>query len=265
MKSLIFSLFILLAGSLAYAQEDVPPSGKPGECYAKFYVPNEYEFKEVTEIDKPAYTKTVDVPPVYETVYDTTVVRPAQKKLQVLPAVYETVVEEVMIAPATTKWKKGPVDPSCLSPNPEDCRVLCLVEVPAEYKKFERRVLKTPSRTREVNIPAEIKVTSRKVMVKPATTKEVTVPPTYKTVMKRVVSKEGGYTEWKPILCGPQMTREVIKNIQLSLLDAGYKPGEPDGIVGAQTAEALMKYQKDNDLAHGNLYLETVDKLGVDY
>ena len=41
--------------------------------------------------------------------------------------------ERILIQPATTKWVKRKADRNCLSADPNDCLVWCLIEVPAEY------------------------------------------------------------------------------------------------------------------------------------
>ena len=45
--------------------------------------------------------------------------------------------ERIEIAPASTKWVKRKADKNCLSADPNDCMVWCLVEVPAQYKTIK--------------------------------------------------------------------------------------------------------------------------------
>ncbi|MDX2003427.1 MAG: peptidoglycan-binding domain-containing protein [Chitinophagales bacterium] len=267
-NSKLFSVIMILALSfMAQAQDgNYPPNAEVGKCYSQMYVPNEYDYKEVTEIDRPSYKKKIQIPAIYEYVYDTIIVTPAQKKLEVVPESYTTVIETVMVAPPTTKWVTGKRDPNCLSDNPADCKVVCLVEVPAKYTTYSRRVLDTPSYTREINVPAEIKISTRKILKSPARVEEYEVPATYKTVMKRVVSKKGGYTEWKEILCDDQCGPDLIKKVQQALNAKGYDAGPADGVMGAKTIQALVQYQTDKKLPLGKeLNLETVRSLGIDY
>jgi len=49
------------------------------------------------------------------------------------------------------------------------------------------------------------------------------------------------------------------------LTKAGYEPGPSDNIMGARTKAALTKFQKDKNLPVGNLDLETLKALGVNY
>jgi hypothetical protein len=260
------AIFALALAHTGFAQDgSYPPNAEVGKCYSQMYVPNEYDYKEVTEIDRESYKKKIQIPAMYEYVYDTTIIRSASKKLEVVPESYVTVVETVMVAPPTTKWVTGKRDPNCLSDNPADCKVVCLVEVPAKYTTYSRRILETPSYTREINIPAEIRISTRKVLKAAAREDEYEVPATYKTVMKRVVSKKGGYTEWKEILCADQCNADLIRKVQQALTSKGYDPGPADGVMGSKTVQALVQYQTDKKLPLGKeLNLETVQSLGID-
>ena len=56
--------------------------------------------------------------------------------------------------------------------------------------------------------------------------------------------------------------RERIKNIQQELRRQGYDPGPADGVMGARTAAALKKYQRDNDLRQtGRIDEDTCESL----
>lgn len=60
-------------------------------------------------------------------------------------------------------------------------------------------------------------------------------------------------------------TPEIIRNLQQALLDAGYNPGPVDGISGPRTLAALEDFQKQNNLATGQITKETLRALGVEY
>jgi hypothetical protein len=243
--------------------EELPPFAEPGKCYARCIIPDQFEFKEEQVIDKPAYFKTEVIPPVYGTVYDTVVVKKSFVKKIFIPAEYEVTTEDVLVKPATTKWQKGKADANCLSANPADCQVWCLVEVPAVYRKVTKKVLKTPASTREELVPAEVKVVERKVLLEPAKTNRVEVPATYKTVMKKVLAKKGGYQEWREVLCADKLDEQRILAIQKALKSEGYDPGPLDNVFGTKTKEALIKFQQDKGLPVGNLNMETLKALGV--
>ena len=167
-------------------RNDLPPNPKLGECYARVVVPPQYESATEQVVTRPASKRidivparyaTVDetvvvreatkrleiVPATYKTVTEEIVVRPAGKQLRTIPAVYEDVTERVLVREAYTTWKRGSVwlaqakqvrrgVGTAVAGNPTiqgvDDDVLCLVEVPAEYRTVTRRVEKVrPSRS----------------------------------------------------------------------------------------------------------------------
>ncbi len=265
-SALILFFAFVVCGHAAFAQGDVPPNAEAGKCYARCYIPDEYGFIEQEVQDKPASKKVKVIAAEYKTVKDTIVVKPARKKLQVIPATFETVREQVMVEPARTEWVKGKADPGCLSENPEDCQVMCLVELPATYKTISRKIIKTPARTDEIDIPAELKIVEKRVLVRPASTQEINIPATYKTELRRVITNKGGYSEWREILCSQDINTDVIRKVQEALTKAGYNPGPIDNILGNATKEALRKYQLDRGLPVSTaLNLETLKALGVNY
>jgi len=60
-------------------------------------------------------------------------------------------------------------------------------------------------------------------------------------------------------------TPDLIRRIQQALANAGYKPGPADGISGPRTLNALNSFQRDNNLASGDITKETLRVLGVDH
>lgn len=242
---------------------DYPPNAVPGRCYARCIMPDKYEFREEQVIDKPSSTRSTNVPAKYKTVFDTIVIKPETKKTVTKPAVYETVTVDSLVTPATQKWVKGKGDQNCLSANPKDCEVLCLVEVPAVYKPVTRKVEKSPAITTEEIVPAITRVMPRKVLEEASQTLKSEVPATYKTVMTKVLVSKGGYEEWREVLCKQEATSEKILAIQRALKNEGYDPGPLDNSMGSKTKEALVKFQQDKGLPIGNLNIETLKALGV--
>lgn len=305
-------------------------------------VPAEFETLTERVMIKPETKRLIAVPAEYETVTETYEMEAAYTKIEVLQPQFETVTERVETKPASTKWMKKSADANCLSANPDDCLVWCLVETPAEYQTITKRVnkgcdgsgiaaagcirtievpakmgtltvhkVKTPATTREEIVPAEYKnvtvhklktpattggveipaeyITLTKQVVKvPATTREEEIPAETRTITTRVVKtpsttltedipaetvtvtkrrllKPGEFSEWREILCGEKVTGYTIHQIQAALLSAGYDPGPIDNTMGARTKAALIKFQKDKNLPVGNLDLETLKALGVDF
>lgn len=247
------------------ADADFPPNAQPGKCYARCIIPDQFEFREEQIIDKPAKYKTETTPATYGIVLDTVMLKQEYVKTVNVSAQYDIVSDDVLVKPATTKWEKGKADASCLSANPADCQVWCLVEVPAVYKKVTRKVLVNPATTREEVVPAQFKTVEKKVMIEPAKSEKVLVEAaTYRTVMRKIITKEGGYQEWREVLCANQLNEQRILAIQKALQREGYNPGPLDNVFGTQTKEALIKFQQDKGLPIGNLNMETLKALAVD-
>lgn len=150
-------------------------------------IPAVYETVTEQILVKEAGKRIEVTPAVYETVTEQVIDQPAHTKKTTIPPVYETVTERILIAEETQRWEKGKKDPNCLSANPDDCRVMCLVTVPAQYKTVAKQVTKTPARVVEEQVPATYRTMSKQVVKTPATTKEVVIPAEYKTITKQVL------------------------------------------------------------------------------
>ncbi len=315
---------------------------------------------------KEASKKLIEVPAVYEDITEQYVIEPAITRADTLKPKMETEYSRIETKPASTKWVKKSATANCLSANPDDCMVWCLVEtppeyqttpirvnkgcdgtgvansgciktievpakmgsrtvhklkssasvreetVPAEYKTITKRIVKTPATTKEETIssqelaekkqalktpatireeeipaeytmlpvqvlktpasfreevtPAEYKTVTSSVLKKAATTKKETVPAEYLTIPKRKLVKAGGFTEWREVLCGEKITSGyTIRQIQQALKTRGYDPGPMDNAMGGRTKTALLKFQADKGLPSGNLDMETLKALGINY
>ncbi len=188
----------------------LPPNASAGECYARVWVPAQYEtrtrevlrkeasaqievvaavYETVEEqvLVKEATTRLEIVPARYETVEEQVLVKPAEVRYEVVPAEYQTVQEEVLIKEAYTTWKvgRGPIERIDTATG----EIMCLVEVPAEYATVEKTVLVAPATVREVEIPAEYMTVEKEVVVEPERTVEIEVPAEYATVtMQKLVT-----------------------------------------------------------------------------
>jgi len=242
---------------------DYPLNAIPGRCYARCYQPDVYEEVPQMVIDKPASYHIEKVPAKYETVTDVVVVKAAYTKTVNVPAEYELITEDELVTPAGKKWVKGKADQNCLSADPKDCEVLCLVETPAVYKKVTRKVEKTAAYTKEVEVPAVTKNVERKILIADAYDNRIEIPATYKSVMQRVLVRKGGYAGWKEVLCQQDITESKIAAIQKALIREGYDPGAIDNQMGQMTRDALIQFQRDKGLPVGNLNIETLNALGV--
>lgn len=192
------------------APELLPPNAKPGECYARLFIPPEYTTETEKMLKKEASEKLEITPAKYEWIEEKVLVKEASEKLEIVPAAYEWVEEKVTVEPASTKieqvsaeyewieekvldkpahtvWKKG--DGPVQKINHATGEIMCLIEVPATYKTVKKRILKAPPKTKKVEISAKYKMMKKRVMKTPPKVEKVAIPAEYKTVkIKKLIT-----------------------------------------------------------------------------
>jgi len=71
------------------------------------------------------------------------------------------------------------------------------------------------------------------------------------------------FLHWHAILCSINTTPIIVRKLQQALLAAGYNPGIIDGIIGLNTVRAIASYQKEKNLAVGQITIDTLKSLGI--
>ena len=314
MKKLILLAAVIFAFSAAKAQID-PSMGTPpqptefGKCYAKCWISDKYDYVEERVQLTGGETTSKKVPAKYETAYEEVLIKEASTKYVAIAAVYETITKKVMskegsckvnytpaqyetkttqklVAAASGQWERKLKTPNCLSSNPDDCYILCWVEVPAvydydvdmveisaekydtiytgeEYTTVTVTALKTPATYTVSDVPAKYKSVPVQKLVKCEDIITNTTDATYKTNKRKVLIEAGGYTDWVEVVCDIDIDVSLVKRVQQKLNALGYNTGTPDGIMGSNTKRALEKYQTDKGLPVGNLNIATMESLGV--
>jgi hypothetical protein len=188
----------------------LPPNAKPGECYARVYVPPTYKTVTEQRLKRAASERLEVIPAKYEWVEEKVLVKQASQRLETIPAeygmeeeqvlvkeasyemqdvpaTYDWVEEQVLVKPAETVWKKGRGLIEKIDNTTGE--IMCLVEMPAVYKTVKKKVMVTPPTTRRIDIPAEYKTVKKRVMLKPPTTRTIEIPAEYKTIkVKKLVT-----------------------------------------------------------------------------
>jgi hypothetical protein len=221
-------------------------------------IPGQCGFEDKTVVVREPSSEFITVPATFRTVTETVVVKPGGAHTETIPPVYETVTEQILVRDGYTVWRPGSTvagynggansyggsGPSYTAPPPSAYagsgaapnpaygnlptkvlatgEVLCLVQVPAEYKTITKQVLKVPGRTVDVPYPPETTIVSRQVVDIPAhvekrelpgetkilkirvcspdQTTSATIPPEYKTVTKIKTISPSKF-EWKTVDC----------------------------------------------------------------
>ena len=186
----------------------------------------------------------VNVPAEYKTISKQILIEPAKVIEQPVPAIYETIKRKVMVQPTATKE----------------------VIIPAQFQKITKQVLVKPAIVNEFDeLPIYENIT-RNIIDRPSKTIEVEIPAQYKSVSKTIIKKQGGFTEWKTVLCDDEKSTSTILQIQEVLVKKGYILA--DRLIAGdeqQTLKALVKYQSENNLPTGQLDYETLATLGISY
>lgn len=155
-------------------------AAKPGMCFHEHYQPAKFEQVKESVLVKDSYDVVKTVPATFRWVEKRVLVKEASTRIEEIPAQYDTVMEEVVDVPAHTIWKKGtgPIQKIDAATG----EIMCLVEVPATFKKIAKRVMVSAPSTRTVEIPAVYDTVRVQELVSEAKEVRNTVPAKYKDI-----------------------------------------------------------------------------------
>ncbi|MFK8066978.1 MAG: peptidoglycan-binding protein [Gammaproteobacteria bacterium] len=184
-------------------------SVQPGQCYAEYIQPAKYSNVTERMLKSEASQRIEVIPATYETVEERMLVSDASEKLVTIPETYGTITEKVLVKPAYTTWKVSECSGGACETGSVPNRVagsvdridrstgeiMCLVEIPAQYKTITKRVLKTPATTKTVTTPAQYKVQKIRKLATAAQERVIAIPETYQTITKTVKSSDP-VTSW---------------------------------------------------------------------
>lgn len=183
----------LPAGDMA-----LPANAQPGKCYARAFEDPTYRTETEKVLKKQASERIELIPAQTEMVQEKVLIRAAYEKEDIIPAQFEAVTEKILIKPASTRWKKG--RGLVEKVNNFTGEIMCLEEVPAEYKTITKHVLKTTATKKRIQVPAEYKTVMVNKVLAPATEKRIPILAEYQTVAKTVKVSEGKMV-WQEVLC----------------------------------------------------------------
>jgi hypothetical protein len=179
---------------------------KDGKCYAKAMIPDTYG-------EKKEYVAVYTGEKIVEGI--------VQKTIQTKPI--------------TNKWVKKTADRNCLSANPNDCLIWCLVEVPGESETLN-------------------------IVTDTSKIKDFVMRPINITTLKEA----GGVTKYVEILCPAEQTNETMRLICTKLTAKGYLQKEQIvSFTDPKITAALTTFQKDMGLPVGQFNMPTLKALGI--
>ena len=270
---------VTAAGHPADPDPLLPANARAGECYARVFVPPQYqtetkqvvlheggekvetlparyEWVEEQVLVKEESEKLEAIPAKYDTVEEQVLVKPAEEKLEPIEAEYKTVEEKVLVAAAYTTWKKGR-GPIQRIDNATG-EIMCLVEVPAEYKTVKKKVLVSPAGVAKIEIPAEYKTVKKQVLVEPARIDKVTVPAEYKTMkVQKLVEPAREVRTAIPVEYGELTETKKVGEGHMEWRPILCETNTTPGII-TRLQEALMDAGYDPGPADGDLGYQTM-------
>ncbi|MGF1548303.1 MAG: peptidoglycan-binding protein [Thiotrichales bacterium] len=176
----------------------VPESAQIGQCFAEYYIPGKYGTKTEQVLAAEGSQKIEVIPARYENVTERVMVKGPSERVETVPAQYKDESEQVLVRAAHTTWQISECSGGACEPGQMPNRVrgvaeridnatgeiMCLVEVPAEYRTVTKRVMVSPPTTRRIEIPAEYKTVTIRKMVTPPQERAVEIPAKYQTVSR---------------------------------------------------------------------------------
>jgi hypothetical protein len=201
--------------------ELLPPNAQPGECYAKVFVPEEFETVEETVCIREASERLEIIPARYEWVEERVLVKDAYTMLEEVPAEFRWEERRIQTDPGHRGWHVERTA-SLVSDTNENMakEAYCLVDHPPQFQTVKVQVQSKPVTTREVVVPAEYQTVRRQKLVAPATTKRIAIPAEYSTVFKtRKVSDSR--IEWQRIKCEDDLRTENVNIARDVLVRSG--------------------------------------------
>lgn len=149
-------------------------------------------------------------------------------------------IEKIKVKESESKWVKRKADRNCTSSNPDDCLVWCLVEDPESIEMYY--------------------VVTDTILVREYEKKYIEIE------VKSKKNRNRKETEWQEVVCNSDITKELIRNIEVVLIQENYLinyiEGQHDKIT-PEVKEAYVNYQEHHNLPIGQLNLTTLEHMGI--
>lgn len=185
---------------VALVSQDLPPNAKPGECYAKVFVPEQFSTKTETVCVREASERLEVVPARYEWVEERVVVKESSTQLEEMPAEFELKQQNIQTDPGHTGWHVEKTT-RCAGDNQIWANEMyCLVAHEPTYQTMATHVQVRPATTREVVVPAEYQMVRKQKLASPATTRCIPIPAEYASVQKSYKTADSR-VEWRRVIC----------------------------------------------------------------
>jgi hypothetical protein len=213
------------ATTVSMTNPDLPPNARVGECYAKVFIPEQFDTRKETVLVRDASERLEIVPAQYEWVEETVLVKEASCRLEEVPAQFEWREQTIQTDPGHTGWKMEKTA-RCVSDTPNNRladEMYCLESHPPVYKTIKTQVQVKPATVREVEIPAEYQTVRRQRLAAPATTRRIAIPAEFASVEKTFKVSDSR-VEWQLVDCDSAFHTDKFKQSTGTLTSYPYTP-----------------------------------------
>ncbi len=142
----------------------------------------------------------------------------------------------------------------------DDRLTMCIVDVSARYETIEKEASIRDNDTIYSFRPRKINV---RKLVKNGTVRLISAEEALVSDNKVLKLKGGEWSQWKEYLCPICGVRYTVSEIQESLRKFGYVISDEKDVLGDSTRNALVDFQKANNLQTGRLDIKTLEALGI--
>ena len=195
---------------------ELPPHARPGECYAKVWIPPKFDTVTERIMVRPASERLEIIPAEYGWVEERVCVKEASTTLIEEPAQFADKEVTLQVEPAHTEWvvNKGVCElPKGGQPTKD---VFCLVNYPPAQKTIHTQCLVKPASVKTECIPAQYETVRRQKVVHAASTKRICIPAEFENIDKTVKVCDGRMA-WKRVVCEKPLEGETIKTSETSV------------------------------------------------
>jgi Putative peptidoglycan binding domain len=233
-------------------------------CVKRTPIPARMAIRTVQKIKNPATFREEIVPAQYATVSKQVLKMPATVQEAVIPAEFKTISRQVVKTPATFREEIIPAEFATITKHVLKTPATTLSKnIDAQYITMPKQIIKIPATFQAETVPAQYATQTLRSFRKPPL-RAIPVPAEHDTYTYRQLVRKGGFSEWREIVCSSCPISVHILKLQKALNARGYKTVENNEF-GLQTKKALIQFQKDRGFPIGNLDLETLKALGLNF
>lgn len=215
------------APKVTLVSQDLPPNAKPGECYAKVFIPEQFGTKTETVCTREASERLEIVPAVYDWVEERVLAKEASSHLEEVPAEFAHKQLNIQTDPGHSGWHVEKTTRCAGEANLQWAdEMYCMVAHDPVHQKIDTQVQVKPVTVREVVVPAEYQMVRRQKLVSPATTRRIPIPAEYASVPKTFKTADSK-VEWRRVACETERRTEA-SSTDRALAAANYAPQPVD-------------------------------------